>query len=475
MGGEPGSGTTPAAEPLLTAFARHLQGVGVDRLSARALDTTRAAIVDTVGVTLAGAAEPAAAILWDALRDPADAGSAGMLVIGTGRRARALDAVLINGTAAHAVDYDDMAAAMGGHPSVPIVPVILALGEQLHASGRDLIDAYVVGFEAECRLGRVVHPDHYDKGWHPTSTMGVFGAAAAAARLMRLEVEQTAVALALCASVASGVKANFGTMAKPFHAGHAARDGLMAAMLAARDFTANPGVLEHKQGFLAAYDGLSNTRPERLLPLPGDALEIEGDDIGVKQFPCCGSTHPAILAMLTIAERAPVDPDAVESIEIRTHPRRLPHTDNPHPSSPLGAKFSIQYATVRALLDGPPRLRHFEGEAFREPAVERLLGLTRAFPLESVSNSAADQFTAEVRVTLRDGSLLQGSAAGAMGRGPLDPLSESEAWAKFGDCAAQVLTPEGARTAFDLLAGLETLDDTTRLTDALEAAARPAG
>ncbi len=436
---------------LATTLAVHLAEIELGRASPRARRLASMAIVDTIGITLAGATEPATTILRRVLGSGGQGGPA--LILGSGRRVGALEAATINGVAAHAVDYDDMARNMGGHPSVPVVPVVLALGEAIGATGAQVLEAFIVGYEAECRLGRVVHPHHYEKGWHPTSTLGVFGAAAAAARLLGLDAERTATALAIAASSASGIKANFGTMVKPLHVGQAARDGLLAARLAGDGFTANPGALEHKQGFFQSYDGLDNVHQDRMLAEWGERLEVEQPETGLKQFPCCGSTHPAILATIELAEAEAIDAAAVASLRIRAHRMRLPHTDNPDPQSSLGAKFSLQYVTARALLDRHVGLADFEGDAYREPAIRRLLAVTsiEAFP----DDETGREFAAEVTVELADGRRLTGAAASALGRGPGDPMSDAEMLRKFSDCAARVLSPGQARAAFDALRQLD--------------------
>src|SRR5580704_19501924 len=160
------------------------------------------------------------------------------------RRAPPLIATLINGTAAHALDFDDVSNSLGGHPSAPIVPALFALADQGDCTGQAFIAAYVAGFETETRIARGVHFHHYEKGWHPTATLGVFGATAACCHLMRLTAAQTAQALAIAASFASGIKANFGTMTKPLHVGHTTRNGLFATLLAQGGFTANNAAME---------------------------------------------------------------------------------------------------------------------------------------------------------------------------------------------------------------------------------------
>lgn len=454
------------SKPVSTILADHLVTIDIGQASSRALAMAKMAIVDTVGVTLAGAVEPAVTILAETLAGPGAEGPS--LLLGGRRRVSAMDAALVNGTAAHAIDYDDMASAMGGHPSVPVVPVAFALGEALGASGQDVLEAYIVGFEAECCLGRVVHPHHYSAGWHPTSTLGVFGAAAAAARLLRLNAGRTATALAIAASMASGVKANFGTMTKPLHVGHAARDGLLAAQLAVRGFTANPEAFEAKEGFFAAYDGLENVILGNLLGKPASGLEVEQEQFGLKQFPCCGSTHPAILAMLDLVGRERFSAEDVAGIDILAHRRRLPHTDNPAPTTALGGKFSVQYVTARALLDGCVRLGHFEPDAIAEPHVRALLAKVSARPFEAARSDAQHEFACEVTVTLQDGRKLTGLAESALGRGPANPMSDQEMWEKFSDCAAAALPGHRIEVAFAALNRIETWASINEVTALLE-------
>lgn len=459
------------AAPLALTLATRLREIDASRISPNAIRMAKSAIIDTIGVTLGGAAEPAVAILHRTLYDNGVPHGPSLL-FGGNQRTGVLDAALLNGTAAHVLDYDDMASAMGGHPSVPVVPVVFALGEALQASGRDVLEAYIVGFEAECRLGRVVHPHHYDKGWHPTSTLGVFGAAAAAARLLRLDEPQTAMALSIAASMASGVKANFGTMTKSLHVGLCAKNGLLAAKLVKNGFTGQPSAFEHKQGFFAAYNGMDKVQIESLLEPWGDTLEVEQEAFGLKQFPCCGSTHPAIRAMLDLVARHSITARDVESIEITAHRRRMPHTDNPDPKSPLGAKFSIQYAAVRTLLDGAPRLDHFEGQAFLEAEVQRLLPRTKVKPYPVDSETGMDM-AAEVSVMTHDGRVLTGQVASALGRGPADPMTEQEMWAKFSDCASRVLTSDQAAAAFESLNRFEQIERIADVTKFLEQSPAP--
>ena len=440
---------------LIQRLAQRIHAFGPAQMTTQAVALSRTAIIDTLGVALAGSAEPCATIL---LKTPGIATAPGeCTVFGTDRRTSALDAALVNGTASHALDYDDFSQPMGGHQSVPLVSPLIAVAEQRELSGARLIEAYVVGIETEIRLARAVNFFHYDKGWHPTATLGVFGAAAATGHLIGLDEQKLAVALAIAASSASGVKANFGTMVKPLHVGHCARDGLLAALLAEAGYDANPAALEHRQGFLNAYNGAGNHDAERMFANWADPLEVTSADMGLKQFPCCGSTHPAIAMMLALREQEGVSAGNVRHIEIMPHRRRLTHTDNPDPQTSLAAKFSVQYVVARALHDGAVRLCHFEDDAHYDPAIRAIMARTTARPHPDMADDSEKQFGAEVKITLDDGRVVSRRIDGPVGRGGDNPMSARELWQKFQDCAARALPKQDLMPLFDRLESLETI------------------
>ena len=455
-----------------TRLAEKICAFHEEDLTAKALQEARTAIIDTVACTLAGVAEDCTQIL---LKTPGVAEAPGKsLVFGTNRRTSALDAALINGTASHALDYDDVSGTLGGHHSVPVTAPIFALGEQIGATGRQIIAAYVIGVEAECRLARAVNFHHYDKGWHPTATLGTFGAAAAAAWLLKLDAERTAKALALAASFASGIKANFGTMTKPMHIGQTARNGLFAALLAEQGFESNPSVMEHKQGWFKVYNGEGTYFPEKTFDAWGSPWEIETAENGLKQFPCCGSTHPAITMALKLRKEEDLAADAIASIEILAHPRRLPHTNNPNPKTPLQAKFSIQYATARALADGAVRIRDFEGEAVMEERVRRLLPRITTGPHPDMPDDSPKQFGAEVIVTTKDGRRLARRIDHLVCRGGDYPMTDDELFDKFEDCASRALAHDQIMPLYERLETLDKAPDVGVVTDLLEPRMLPA-
>src|SRR5262245_11857528 len=296
------------------------------------------AFCDTLGVILAGRSEPAAKII----RSTTAADSLGVCrILGTPQQAGAGEAALANGVAAHALDYDDMCFVSLAHPSCALVPAALAAGELVQTSGRRLLDAYVVGFELECRLGQVMNPRHYHvRGWHCTSSIGTLGAAAAAARVLGLDANLTAHALGIAASAACGLKENIGAMVKPLHAGMAARNGVMAARLAAQGFTASGRALDGPQGYLAAMD---SERPASALDGAladlGSRWEIIDTGISVKLYPSCAATHPPLDMILDLKRRHGFVADDVEAIDVDVDsmtPRLLTY---PLPSTGLEGKF----------------------------------------------------------------------------------------------------------------------------------------
>jgi 2-methylcitrate dehydratase PrpD len=448
-------------------FARRVQAMAVQDLTPDVLHWAGVGLIDTLGVMLAGSREPAvlrAALALDVADGPA-------LWFGQRRRLRSLDAALLNGTASHALDFDDCNNTMGGHPSAPVLSALLPLADELGSTGSDFVLAYVAGFELECKLALAVNFHHYTKGWHPTATLGTFGAAAACAKLMGLDVGQTATALALAASFASGIKANFGTMTKPLHVGHAARNGQLAARLAAAGYTAgSERVFEHEHGFLEVFNGAGTYDIARGLAAWGQPMDIVSPGIAIKQYPCCGSTHPAIDAMLALVREHGLRADDVASVEAWVHARRLQHTNRPDPRTALDAKFSLQYVLARALADGCVAVPHFEGEAHAEPRVRALLPCIRVAPYDKSRFDPTNHFGGAVRITLTNGQVLEASVEQALGRTSANPLPAERLLEKFRLCAATVLRADRIGAIASQIEAINTLPNLRSLTTAIEQA-----
>jgi 2-methylcitrate dehydratase PrpD len=325
--------------------------LSLDDLPPEALTVGRQCTLDWLGCAVAGSTEPLSVILRDELlapssEPPPEGLAGGATVIGHGRGAPMLAAALVNGAAGHALDYDDTHTTMSGHPTAPVLPAVLALAEELGSSGAEVLVALVTGIEVECRLSAVLGPEHYERGWHATGTLGVVGAAAACARLLGLDEQRWTHALALAVTQSSGLKASFGTMAKPLHAGRAAADGLLAARLAARGFTGNPAVVEAPQGMAqAASSGPAAT--DRLDRYEGRWLVTE---TLFKYHAACYLTHAAIDAAASLRSSVP-DPGQVDAIEVTVHPSLLGVCAIAEPTTGLEGKFSLRATTALALLE----------------------------------------------------------------------------------------------------------------------------
>lgn len=416
-----------------------------------------AAVLDTIGVALAGSTEPASRIVQATIaRQAEDA----CTVFGAPVRPGGPDAALANGTAAHALDYDDMCFVSLAHPSCALVPAALAAAEITGAPGAAVVDAYVIGFEVECRLGIVMNPRHYhDRGWHCTSSIGTIGAAAAAARVLGLDTTAVRHALGIAASAACGFKENMGSMVKPLHAGLAARNGVMAAQLAARGFDASPDALEGPQGYLQVMDSEHRALAPAVADL-GTRWEIEQSGITVKLYPSCAATHPPLDALLDLRRRHGIAADQVEAVEIDVDsmtPRLLIHD---RPRTGLEGKFSMPFCAAAALVHGRIGLDTFEPGAIQDPAVQALMPRV-AMRANAAFDAAAPLSRTCVTIRLRDGRVLTRSGDGA--RGYPGRLTEEEMAEKFATCARRVLSDEAAARAREAVRSISGCSDVRHL------------
>jgi 2-methylcitrate dehydratase PrpD len=453
-----------------TKIADKIVNTRYEDLPADAIHWAKVAVLDTIGVTVAGSVEPLSKIVNEILKE--EGGRPDCTVLGLGVKTSALNAAWANGVLSHALDYDDISNTLGGHPSVPVLPALLALAENQSFSGKAFLLAYAVGFETECRIGKAVNFVHYDRGWHPTSTVGIFGASAAAAKLLGLTAPDCARALAMAASMASGIKANFGTMTKPLHIGQAARNGLLATRLASKGFSANPEALEAKQGFCNVFNGEAQYRLEAMTEEWGEPFNLVRPGIAIKQYPCCGSTHSAIDALLSLVRRHNLKAQDAVSVTAAIHPRRLVHVNRPSPSSGLEGKFSLQYCLARSLLDGQVVLGHFRDDAVGDPRVGEIMQKIKVGSHSAMDWKSTEHYGAEVTVELRSGEKLKAFQEKAIGRGPEIPLPESVLRAKFLDCWSQLFPRAAGEGLVEKVGALETLTDVRTLFESFSAAGR---
>jgi 2-methylcitrate dehydratase PrpD len=327
---------------LTCTLAERAVAVTYDALPEKVRELTRQCVLDYLGVGLAGADDELARILLDDASEAGDAAQAA--VIGHGARLPVLAAALVNGAIAHALDYDDVNLAMPGHVSVAILPALLALAEDKKASGKAVIAAFVAGYETCCRIGMTLRPGHYTRGFHATGTVGAFGAAAACAHLLGLDAEATARALGIAGTQSAGLKSQFGTMCKPFHAGKAAQSGLLAARLAARGFSSRTDLIECDQGFAATH--APDFHPEKALAEPKRGFHIFNNLF--KYHAACYMTHAPIECGRQLRAQG-VAPAEIVAINLTLHHGTDRVCNIPAPTDGLQAKFSLRQTVAMAL------------------------------------------------------------------------------------------------------------------------------
>jgi 2-methylcitrate dehydratase PrpD len=424
-----------------------------------AIAQVRRAALDTLGVTVAGAAEPAAASVRAVAR--AEGGAPLCTVLGTALRTSPTWAALANGTAGHAHDFDDTNFALLGHPSVPLLAAALAAAEAEPADGAAVVLGYLIGFEVSTTLGAALNPDHYTRGWHATASIGTLGCAAAAASVLGLEPGPTRHALGIAASLASGLKENFGSMTKPFHAGHAARNGVFAALVAREGLTASDSALEGRQGYAAAFGaaGLPSVAFDAL----GQRWQILTSGIAVKPYPSCALTHSAIDALLALRVGHGLAADQVAEVEVGVN-RVVPDVLRHHaPTNGLERKFSMEYCAAAALATGRVDLGSFDDGPVADPDTRALMARVRMVVDPTLPDGLSEHAWSRVTVRLRDGRALASPARGAAGH-PDQPLSDAQLRAKFLACAAPVLGADEADGVATQLDHLEDIPDIRALT-----------
>ncbi|GAA0897400.1 MmgE/PrpD family protein [Pseudonocardia zijingensis] len=461
------SGDSPAVTRALAEYAIHSD---LSAVPAEAVALARRTLVDTVGVAIGARHDPAVAVV----RDLVGGGPGASTVLVDGSTARPHDAALVNGVAAHALDYDDVVDVLYGHPSTVLWPALLAAGETHRVSTRQLVEAYLVAFDVEMALTQgFVLREHYARGWHSTATLGVLAAAAGVARLLGRTAEEAATALGIAASMAGGSRQNFGTMTKPLHAGLAARDGVLAAGLAAGGFTADTGQIEGPLGFVALY-GQDRSRVDRIVPAlpaaPGTAVLRDG--VNVKKYPACYNTQRTLDAALAVAARG-VRPQDVAEIALTVEPGGLDPLIHHRPTTGLEGKFSGEYAVAAALLDGAVALSTYTDVAVRRPEARALVERVRIAEAAQppVGPATWEQAYAVVDVRLRDGRREVARVDVPQGDRRA-PMSDDDLRAKFEDCvtfagfgaAADALHARLARFGdAEPFTGLSPLADATRV------------
>ena len=437
------------SEPLTKSLGSFVSSIRLEAIPSAALRVVHTGFVDCVGTLIAGSIEEPPRLLHKALA-PAP-GDATLYLVGP--RVSAPEAAWINGTAAHALDYDDV--SLRGHPSTVLVPAILAEAEGLGSSGAEMATAYVAGYEVWAELAGRDPDQHHQKGWHPTGIFGAIAAAAACASLRRLGPEQATQAIALGASHSSGLVANFGTMTKPYHAGKAAHAGVISARLAEAGFTASADALEHPLGFLAAVSPKGAADRERAAQA-GRAWQILSQGLSVKKYPLCYCTHRAIDGMLDLLRAQQVHGEDVKSITVSTSRRNATILRNQQPQTGLEAKFSMQFAMAASILAGRVGLAELTDGFVQRKDVQALQRKVTIAPDDrpDPNRSGAAPYDLVV-VETNDGRRLESARITDERGSPQLPLTTDELWVKFENCLAIGNPSLSARAIFDALLSIE--------------------
>lgn len=464
---------TPAAENAIEGGARQCASSATHEVSAfisksrfddlppEAIAQAKLAILDTIGVTIAGVATSTGQIACEVAK--AAGSRPASTLIGAGLKVDPANAAFVNGTTGHALDYDDVSWTMIGHPSVAVLPAVLALAEERGLSGRDVLLAYIIGFEIAAKLGSAMNPRHYEQGWHATGTLGTMGAVAAAARINGLDTKHTQYALGIAASSASGIRQNFGTDTKPFHAGNAARAGVLAVQLAERGFNSDLNILDEQWGLFNVFANPGAYRKEALTDHLGEPWDIVEPGVLLKMYPSCVSTHTSIDAMLRLCATHDIRPDQVESVDagvVYLTTKILIHN---RPMQGLQGKFSMPYCMARALLDRSVVLSHFNDASVQQPEAQALLRKVtmRIEPAVSDKWRAGLPRPAIITVKLKSGQSVSQRIDNPSGN--TGNVETNKVLTKFQDCARTLGNADIIRKTQDMILDLENLRDISEL------------
>ena len=442
-------------------IAKFIEQMSYEQLPATAIDAGKRSILDCLGVALAGGEETAGRIISEYAKGT---GKPEAGVIGGGFKTSIDQAAWVNGTKAHALDYDDYFIpdhSTPYHPTVAILPAVLAVGEKFHKSGREVLLSYITGFEVEARIALACAEQQYELGWHTTSTLGSLAAAAATAKMLKLNEEKIRMSLGIASSLSGGLRKNFGTMTKPLHAGNAARNGVISAILAQRGFTADRNILDSPLSFCEVLRG--ETGQEVAKMNQGDEAEfyIVSPGVAFKPYPSCAYSHWAIDAVLDLRRKVMIAPDDIIEVECRTSsglPRILIHS---HPKTALEGKFSLEFCTAVAFIDGRASLKQFVNEKVQDSAVQELMNKIKYVHPPEMGTGLVN-LGGELIVKLRNGKIYSRRVDRAKGN-PENPLSTDELIHKYRDCVDIFLSAEDTDKALGLLLNLESVKDIAEL------------
>jgi len=413
---------------LTNKIAQFIWQTKYENISPEVVEMGKFHILDTLGVLVAGSREKATGIIKGYVQSM---GCKEECTLITQRiKTSPQYAAFGNGIIAHALDFDDYEWPSMAHPSVTVLPAVLALGEQIHAGGRLCLEAYLIGLEVISKIGCGVNPSHYDKGWHSTGTLGTLGAAAGAAKLLKCNPETVKMALGIASSMSSGLRGNFGTMTKAFHAGHASKSGIESVKLASLGFTADKTILERELGFCSLFTEDKAYDIDKIVQNLGNPFSIVSPGVGIKPYPSCAATHSVLDGVLSLIDQYAIQAEGVERVEcgiFYLYPKILIHSE---PRTGLEGKFSLEFCVAVALLDNEVSLEKFTDEKVNQPEIQDLIKRVKQFVTKEVGEWGIHYPGAIVKIDLKNGRSYQTKVEARKGS-PLNPMSKDEVIHKF--------------------------------------------
>jgi 2-methylcitrate dehydratase PrpD len=446
-------------------------------IPAEVIELGKKSILDGLGLALAGSRAESGRISRHYV-EQAGASNGSATIIGTAQRTSPQFAALLNGISIHADDFDDtqLAAAQDRvygllmHPTVPVLPAIFALAEQGNVTGRDWMLAYHLGAEVECKIAEAISPRHYQDGFHTTGACGPFGSAAACAKLLKFDLSKTLNTFGLAASQSGGLRENFGTMTKPFQAGHAAESGLVSAQLVALGWTAAEQILEAERGFFHAFGGSYD--PSVIIDRLGKPWTFASPGVSLKPYPSGSLTHPAMTELARLIEANTIQAAQVEKVDIGANHNMTTTLLHHQPKTGLEAKFSMEFCLAILLLERKAGLGQFSDKVVERTDVQEMIRRIN-FYVDTESESAGyDKMKSILKVHLKDGRVITGRADFGKGS-PANPMSFDETATKFRGCAEFAEWPKAKTEA--IIAFTKTLEaapDMSALSSLLSAEAR---
>ena len=448
-------------------LAEFASGVSYGDIPGNVIQRAKEALVDGLGVMLAGCRTDSADAIGRYLEDLGISGNAS--VIGRKEKRPAQFAALANGISGHAMDYDDTQLpsvpdrvyGLLTHPTTPVLAASLAVVEETGAGGRELLAAYCAGVEVECKIAEAINPQHYKVGFHTTGTIGIFGAAAASAKLLGLGTEKMRHAVGIAASKSAGIRASFGTMTKPYHAGAAAENGVVTAKLARAGYRTTPEALDGQWGFLQVLGG--GSAPEVIHGSLGNPYSLVDPGVSIKPYPCGSLIHPSMDAFLELVVENDIRPDDIEEIRLGTSSNVLNPLRYQEPQTALEAKFSIPFCLAILVLERKAGIGEFTDEMPRRPEVRAMMKRVTPYLHEGIEAMGYERMRSLVEVKLKGSRILSRDASTSRGT-PERPMSPTELEAKFRECAQGVIDDATQRQVLEMVYGLEGLGDVRELT-----------